>query len=115
MSIGPLEEIQKRNNEIKLVTAALFEAKVEDGEILRVLMKVCDIEREKAMTALQKEKFMLSPRRNLYQYLILEKGFNVHDADVFVHKYAKPALARNLELSKLSSAKLYAAINKANK
>ncbi|WP_082804680.1 hypothetical protein [Rossellomorea vietnamensis] len=113
MKIGSLEEIHKRNNEIKLVTEALFEAKVKDDEILRVMMKVCDIERERAMTALQNEKFMLSPRRNLYQYLILEKGFNAHDADVFVHKYAKPALASNIELSKLSSAKLFDAINKA--
>ncbi len=115
MNVGSLGEHQNRNNEIKLVTAALYDAKVKDDEILRVLMKVCDIDRERAMTAFQNEKFMHSPCRVLCQYLILEKGFDAHDADVFVHKYARPALARNAELSKLSSAKLFDDINKANK
>ena len=104
MYLGSLEERRARSNERKLVTAALYEAKVKDDEILRVLMKVCDIDREEAMTAFQKEKFMLSPCRELYQYLILEKGLDAHDADVFVHSRARVALAGNAELSKLSSA-----------
>ena len=57
----------------------------------------------------------LYPCRALYQYLIPEKGFEEHDADVFVHKKAKRALADNRELSKLSPTKLFDAINKANK
>jgi hypothetical protein len=44
MSVGSLEELQTRNNEIIFVTAALYEAKVKDDEILRVLMKVCDFD-----------------------------------------------------------------------
>lgn len=67
------------------------------------------------MTALQNEKFMLSPCRELYQYLILEKGLDAHDADVFVHNCARAALAGNAELSKLSPAKLFDAISKADK
>ena len=55
---------------------------------------------------------MLYPCRALYQYLILEKGFEEHDADVLIHSKAKRALASNRELSKLSPAKLYDAINK---
>ncbi|WP_407309960.1 hypothetical protein [Desulfosporosinus sp. SB140] len=113
--VGSLEERQIRNNEIKLVTAALYEAKVKDDEILRVLMKMCDIDREEAMTAFQNEKFMLSPCRELYQYLILEKGLDAHDADVFVNNRARAALAGNPELSKLSSAKMFDAINKSKK
>jgi len=115
MNKGSLEERRIRNKEITLVNAALYEAKVKDEEILRILMKVCDIDREEAMTAFQKEKFMLSPCRELYHYLILEKGFEAHDADVFIHNRARAALADNVELSKLSSAKLFDAINKANK
>lgn len=112
MYLGSLEEHQARSNEIKLVTAALDEAKVKDEEILRVLMKVCDVDREKAINAFRNEKFMLYPCRELYQYLILEKGFEEPDADVFIHNKAKHALADSRELSKLSPAKLYDAINK---
>lgn len=115
MYIGPLEERLARENEIKLVTAALYEAKVNYDEILRVLMKVCNIDREEAMTVFQHEKFMLSSCRELYQYLILEKGLDDHDADVFTRNRAMPALAGKAELSKLSPAKLFDAINKADK
>jgi len=38
MYLGSLEERRARRKEIKLVTAALYEAKVKDEEILRVLM-----------------------------------------------------------------------------
>ncbi|OIJ16512.1 hypothetical protein BKP45_21135 [Anaerobacillus alkalidiazotrophicus] len=114
MYLGSLEERRARSNEIKLVTAALYEAKVKDEEILRVLMKVCYADREEATNAFRKEKFMLYPCRELYQYMILEKGFEEHDA-VFIYNKAKRALADNRELSKLSPAKLFDAINKGNK
>jgi hypothetical protein len=39
----------------------------------------------------------------------------VHDADVLIHTKGKRELAKNTELSKLSPAKLFDAINKANK
>ncbi len=115
MYLGSLEERRARSNEIKLVTAALFEAKVKDEEILRVLMKVCDIDREEATNAFRNEKFILYPCRELYQYLILEEGFEEHDADVFIRIKAKRALAANRELSKLSLAKMFDAIHKCNK
>lgn len=114
MNVGSLEDRQNRNNVIKLVTEGLCETKVKEDEILRILMKVCDIDRKEAMNALQNEKFMLSPCRELYQYLILEKGFDAHDAEGFVRKYARTALAGNAELSKLPSAKLFEAIKKTN-
>lgn len=62
--------------------------------------------------ALCNEKFILHPCRELYQYLILEKGFEEHDADVFIHNKASCALAGNRELSKLSPAKMFDAIKK---
>jgi hypothetical protein len=55
---------------------------------------------------------MLYPCRALYQYLIPEKGFEEHDADVIINSRAKRVLTSNRELSKLSPAKLYDAINK---
>ena len=115
MYLGSLEERRARGNEIKLVTAALYEAKVKDEEILRVLMKVCEADRKEATNAFCKEKFILYPCRELYQYLILEKGFEGHDADVFIRNKATRALADNRELSKLSPAKMFDAINKSNK
>ncbi|WP_430787220.1 hypothetical protein VBD025_15870 [Virgibacillus flavescens] len=115
MYLRPLEERQITNDEIKLVAAALYEAKVKDDEILRVLMKECNIDRERAINAFQNEKFLMSPCKKLYHYLILEKGYNDHDADVFVRGSARSKIAGNTELSKLSPAKLFDAINKANK
>ena len=113
--LDSLEERRAIRNEIKLVTATLYEAKVKDEEILRVLMKVCDADREEATNAFRNEKFMLYSCRELYQYLILEKGFEEHDADVFIHNKAKRVLADNRELSKLSPAKLFDSISKVNK
>lgn len=115
MYMDSLEERRARLNEIRLVAAALYEAKVKDEEILRVLVKVCDADREEATNAFRKEKFILYPCRELYQYLILEKGFEEHDADVFIHKKASRALADNRELSKLSPAKMFEAINNTRK
>ncbi|MEC0269041.1 hypothetical protein [Paenibacillus anseongense] len=114
MNLGTFEERRIRIKEIKLVAEALYEAKAKDDEILRVLMKVCDIDRETAMTALQDEKFIYSPSRELYQYLILEKGFDAHDADEFA-KNARTLLVGNTELSKVSPAKMFNSINKANR
>lgn len=115
MYINSLEERRARKNERKLVTAALYEAKVKDDDIIRILMKVCDADRETATNAVRKEKFILYPCRELYQYMILEQGFEEYDADVFIHNKATGALARNIELSKLSPAKMFDAINKVDK
>lgn len=41
-----------------------------------------------------------------------KKGFEEHDADVIINSKAKRVLTSNRELSKLSPAKLYDAINK---
>ncbi|RFU70032.1 hypothetical protein [Bacillus sp. V59.32b] len=49
MYLSSLEERRIRNNEIKLVTEALYEANVKDDEILRVLMKVCNVDKENAL------------------------------------------------------------------
>lgn len=65
-------------------------------------MKVCSVDKENAMNALRNEKYMLSPCRKLSRYLVLEKGFNDHDADVFIRNSARAALARNTELSEKS-------------
>ncbi|PEK99498.1 hypothetical protein [Bacillus sp. AFS017336] len=115
MNLSSIEERRIRHNEIKQVTAALYEAKVKDYEILRVLMKICNINRESAMSMLQFEKIIWYPCRELTQYLILEKGFDAHDANVFTYNIAKPRLESNTELRKLSPAKLFDAINKDNK
>lgn len=61
MHLGSLKDLRARNNEIKLVTAALYEEKVKDEEILRVLIKVCNADREEATNAFRNEKFMLYP------------------------------------------------------
>jgi hypothetical protein len=47
--------------------------------------------------------------------LNFEKAVDAHDADAFVHNCARATLAGNAELSRLSPAKLFDAINKADK
>ena len=111
---GSLEERRIRINEIKQVTEALYEAKVKNDEILRVLMKVCNVDKERAINALRNEKYILSPCRELHQYLVLEKGFNDHDAEV-IRNRARSALASNTELSKLSPSKLLDTLNNDDK
>lgn len=80
---------------------------MKDDEIFRVLTKVCNTNKEEAINVFRNEKFMLSPCRELYHYLVLEKGFDDHDADLFIHNRARVALAGNAELSKLSPAKMF--------
>jgi hypothetical protein len=59
-----------RNNKRKLVTKVLYAAKVKDDEIIRILIKVCDVDKEDAINALCNEKFILSPCRELIQDFI---------------------------------------------
>ncbi|APC50076.1 hypothetical protein BME96_18550 [Virgibacillus halodenitrificans] len=66
------------------------------------------------MNTLQNERFMLSPCRELYHYMMLKKGYEASDADALVRKYARSALARNAEISELSLAKMFEAIKKDN-
>ncbi len=63
---------------------ALYEAKVKDDEIMRVLTKFCEADKKEGINAIQNEKFILSPCRELYQYLLLNKGFNEYEADIFI-------------------------------
>lgn len=103
-----LEERQIENREKKTIVAALYEAKIEEKEILRLLKKYCNINEEEALNIFQKEKFIYAPCRELEQYLLLEKGYDYKTSDLFINKYAIRVLANNPELSKLTPAKLYA-------
>lgn len=113
MNTDSMEGRKARAGEMKLVTAALYEAKVNDEEIIRVLMIVCGSGREEAIRVFRNEKFISQPCRKLYQYLVLEKGIDEHDADVFIHNKARRALADNRDISKLSPDKMFEAINQA--
>lgn len=112
INISAIEERRSRIVDIRLVTTALYEAKVKDDEIIRVLLKVCETDKNEAISAIQNEKFISAPCRELYQYLLLDKGFNKNDADTFIITKAKRALAKDTDLSKLAPSKLYDVLNK---
>lgn len=91
----------------KTVVAALYEAKVKDNEIIRLLQKHCEISWDEAVHYLQNEKFILFPCRNLFEYLIIEQGMSIEEADKLIHTKVRALLANDTELSKLPPAKLF--------
>lgn len=91
----------------KRLVAALYEAKVKDDEIITLLLKYGYMDEDEALMLLRNEKIVEAPCRNLYQYLILNKYTDEKEADKFIHNKARSALSNNMELSKLSPAKLY--------
>lgn len=103
-----LEERQIELREKKTIVAALYEAKIEEKEILRLLKKYCNINEEEALNIFQNEKFINAPCRELEQYLLLEKGYDYKTSDLFINKHVVRVLVNNPELSKLTPAKLYA-------
>ena len=106
-------EIQKQEKET--VVAVLYEAKVEEEEILRLLKKYCKVGGVEALNILQNEKFINSPCRKLENYLLLEKGYNYEEADFLNNRYAIHVLATNPELSKVTPNKLYSFVKEYQK
>lgn len=91
----------------KRLVAALYEAGVKDDEIIRLLLKYGYMDEDEALMLLKSEKIVEAPCRNLYQYLILNVFADEAEADKFIHNKARIALSNNMELRKLSPAKLY--------
>ena len=56
MVIELSEERMIKHREKKMAVAVLYEAKVKDDEILRILQKFCNIDNEEAVNVLQNEK-----------------------------------------------------------
>ena len=104
-----LEERQMELREKKTIVAALYEARIEEKEIIRLLKKYCNINEEYALKIFQDEKFINAPCRELEQYLRLKKGYDYKTSNFFINKHAIRVLYNNPELSKLTPAKLYAA------
>ncbi|AWK52783.1 hypothetical protein DIC82_18065 [Clostridium beijerinckii] len=103
-----LEERQIELREKKTIVAALYEAKIDGKEIIRLLKKYCNINEEEGLNIFKNEKFINAPCRELEQYLLLEKGYDYKTSDLFINKHAVRVLVNNPELSKLTAAKLYA-------
>lgn len=112
MFMGTFDKSPVTRREKLYTTAALFDAKVKDSEIIRILLKFFDIDRDEATILLQNERFINAPCRNLEEYLICEKGYPEDEVDFIINRYAKTVLASNTENSKLSPAKLFAEIEK---
>ena len=112
MFMGTFDKSPTTRREKLYTTAALFDAKVKDPEIIRILLKFFDIDRDEATVLLQNERFVNAPCRYLEEYLICERGYPDDEADYIINRYAKRLLASNTENCKLSPAKLFAEIEK---
>lgn len=93
--------------EKKRIVAILYEAKIENEQIFKLLKKFCNTDYEEALNLLQNEKFIDAPCRKLEEFLLLEKGYIYEDADLFINNHAICILANNPELSKVTPTKLY--------
>lgn len=109
---GLLEDQKNNIKAGKLVVAALYEAKVNENEILHLLKKYCNIDDIDAINLFQNEKYINSPCRRLEQYLLIEKGYDYNKAILFINKYAIKVLANNTSLSESSPSKLYDIVKK---
>lgn len=93
----------------------LYEAKLKDEETIRLLLKYCNISEREAINLLQNEKFINAPCRKLEYYLLFEKGYDESATDIYIHNKAIGILTKNVELSKLTGAQLYEAIEIENR
>ena len=95
-------------NGLYRMTAALYEAKVDEDEIIRLIQKYYEITNSEAEEVIRIEKQILRPCRLLEEYLKREKGFTKERAVKYIISHnTEVELQNNLELSKLDSKKLY--------
>ena len=75
---------EERNNGIMLMTRALYEAKVKDDEIIRLLQKYYDLTLADAENCLNFIKTVQSPIDKMYEYLMREEGFTSEEASNYI-------------------------------
>ena len=109
-----LDEYEMEQQDKKRIVAILCEIKVKDEEIFNLLKKYCNIDPKETLALIQNEKLINAPCRKLEEFLLLEKGYSIEEADQFINKYAIGTLANNPELSKIAPDKLYIKVKEKN-
>lgn len=90
------------------MTAALYEAKVDDNEIIRLIQKYYEISFSDAEEVLRNEKWIMHPCRLLEDFLKREQGYSKQQAvDYIVSNDAMGKLKDNPKLRELSGKELY--------
>ena len=102
------ESVQKeRENGISITTAALYEAKVKDEEIIRIIQKYYGIAESEAQECLRIEKRVDHPCRELQSYLMREEAFSAEEArNYIIEKGTVELLKKEQALWKLSPKEL---------
>jgi len=75
---------QEQVNGKSILTAALYEAKVKDLEIIRLLQKYYGLKEAEAQEQLRIEKTINHPCRELEAYLMSEEAFSQQEAQRYI-------------------------------
>lgn len=75
---------ESQDNGIQITTAALYEAKVKDDSIIRMLQKFWGITDSEARERLRIEKTIEYPCRSVAEYLMSEEAMTKDEADDFI-------------------------------
>lgn len=76
---------ENQDNGIQITTAALYEAKVKDDSIIRMLQKFWGITDSEARERLRFEKTIQYPCRSVAEYLMNEEAMTKDEADDFIN------------------------------
>ena len=75
---------ESQDNGIQITTAALYESKVKDDNIIRMLQKFWGIADTDARERLRIEKTINYPCRSVAEYLMSEEAMTQDEADDFI-------------------------------
>jgi len=85
---------QEREAGISILTAALYEAKIKDPEIIRLLQNYYGLRENEAQEQLRIEKTINHPCRELESYLMSEEAFSQQDAQDYIIDHGTVDLLR---------------------
>ncbi|OFK61211.1 hypothetical protein HMPREF2811_03200 [Globicatella sp. HMSC072A10] len=102
---------QERYNGAKILTEALFEAKINDDEIIRLLQKYYFLSEEECEKLMISERTVNLPCKELETYLVRSEGYTRDEAVNFIHEKGIPDFLReNKGAWKLSPGQLFSKI-----
>lgn len=85
---------QERDAGISILTAALYEAKIKDPEIIRLLQKYYGLRENEAQEQLRIEKTINHPCRELESYLMSEEALSQQEAQDYIINHGTLDLLR---------------------
>ena len=98
---------QEREAGISILTAALYESKIKDTEIVRLLQKYYGLKENEAREQIRIEKTINHPSRELESYLMSTEAFSHQEARDYIIDHGMVDLLRQERgLGKLSSKEL---------